>query len=149
MNHTTTVRAALSWLAIAGPLPWHRFQLGTALGLRPVFLLTGPGDRGGRAPLLRTDDQQRTWAYAFSQAGRPERAGWLGEVRAARLRSQLGVDLLSWAERCGVGVVLDEGTPLRFAIPAEQVQAYRVAAEYTGIAAARGLAGADALPRSA
>lgn len=149
MNQTTTVRAALSWLAIAGPSAWHRFQLGTALGLRPVFLLTGPSAQGGRAPLLRTDDQLRTWAYAFSQSGRPERAGWLGELRATRLRSQLGVDLLAWAERYGVGVVLDEGTPLRFAIPAEQVQAYRVAAEYTGIAAARGLAGAEPLQRSA
>lgn len=149
MNPTTTVRAALSWLAIAGPLPWHRFQLGTALGLRPVFLLTGPSPRGGRAPLLRTDDQQRTWAYAFSQSGRPASAGWLTELRATRLRSQLGVELLAWAEHSGVGIVLDEGTPLRFAIPAEQIQAYRVAAEYTGIAASRTFAGTESLQRSA
>jgi hypothetical protein len=149
MNPTTTVRAALSWLAIAGPSPWHRFQLGTALGLRPVFLLTGPNGRGGRAPLLRTDDLQRTWAYAFSQSGRQERAGWLAELRATRLRSQLGVELLAWAEHCGVGLVLDEGTPLRFAIPPEQVQAYRVAAEYTGIASARSLVAAEQLQRSA
>lgn len=149
MNATTTVRAALSWLAIAGPLPWHRFQLGTALGLRPVFLLTGPSPRGGRAPLLRTDEHQRSWAYAFSESERPERLGWLAELRATRLRPQLGVDLLAWAEQSGVGVVLDEGTPLRFAIPPEQVQAYRVAAEYTGIAAARTLAAAEPLKRSA
>jgi hypothetical protein len=149
MNPTTTVRAALSWLAIAGPSPWHRFQLGTALGLRPVFLLTETSGRGGRTPLLRTDEHKRSWVYAFSQSDRQERLGWLTEPRATRLRAQLGVELLSWAERCGVGVVLDEGTPLRFAIPAEQIQAYRVAAEYTGIAAARGLTGAESLPRSA
>jgi len=149
MNPTTSVRAALSWLAIAGPSPWHRFQLGTALGLRPVFLLTGPTARGGRAPLLRTDDQHRSWAYAFSESGRPERAGWLAELRASRLRAQLGVELLSWAEQCGVGLVLDEGTPLRFAIPPEQVQAYRVAAEYTGIAASRSLGSTEGLQRSA
>lgn len=80
---------------------------------------------------------------------RPERAGWLAELRASRLRAQLGVELLSWAEQCGVGLVLDEGTPLRFAIPPEQVQAYRVAAEYTGIAASRSLGPTEGLQRSA